>query len=106
MFSRLRHPNILLFMGVSITPQYKGLLVTEYEIRDLYLILRFLEGGSLFDHLHKRGTKFTDEQMINIALDMAYGLNYLHGQKILHCDLKSSNILVLSKRNAVFIHLD
>jgi tRNA A-37 threonylcarbamoyl transferase component Bud32 len=82
-FSRLRHPNILLFMGVSVTPQYKGLLITEY-----------LEGGSLFDHLHKRGTKFTEERLINIALDMALGMNYLHAKKILHCDLKSSNILL------------
>jgi len=26
---QLRHPNIVLFMGVSITPQLKGLLITE-----------------------------------------------------------------------------
>lgn len=56
--------------------------------------LRFLEGGSLFDHLHKKSKKFDDNQMIDIALDIALGMNYLHGQKILHCDLKSSNILV------------
>lgn len=27
--NHLRHPNIVLFMGVSITPEDKGLLVTE-----------------------------------------------------------------------------
>lgn len=27
--SKLRHPNIVLFMGVSISPQEKGLLLTE-----------------------------------------------------------------------------
>lgn len=80
---RLRHPNVLLFMGVSFTPQYRGILVTEY-----------LEGGSLFDHLHRRGTNFSDEKQRRIALDIALGMNYLHGKKILHCDLKSSNILI------------
>jgi hypothetical protein len=50
MLQKLRHPNIVLFMGVSITPECKGLIVTE-----------FMKGGSLFDHIHKKETKFTDE---------------------------------------------
>jgi len=88
MVSKLRHPNIILFMGVSINPQGKGLLLTE-----------FLEGGSLFDHLHKKSKKFDDNQIIDISLDIALGMNYLHGQKILHCDLKSSNILLDERFN-------
>lgn len=53
-----------------------------------------MPGGSLFDHLHKRSTKFNDSQIINMALEMAIGMNYLHANHMLHCDLKSSNILV------------
>ena len=53
-----------------------------------------LEGGSLFDHLHKKGTKFSDDEIVEIALDMSLGMKYLHGKALLHCDLKSPNILV------------
>ena len=58
-----------------------------------------MEGGSLFDHLHKKSKKFDDNQIIEISLDIALGMNYLHGQKILHCDLKSSNILLDERFN-------
>lgn len=55
-----------------------------------------MEGGSLFDHLHKYKTKFEDNQLFDISKDMALGLAYLHKMQVLHCDLKSSNILVSS----------
>lgn len=32
--------------------------------------------------------------MFAIIEDIALGMTYLHGRKVLHCDLKSSNILV------------
>jgi serine/threonine protein kinase len=33
--------------------------------------------------------------MLNICEDIALGMNYLHSRKVLHCDLKSSNVLVI-----------
>jgi len=32
--------------------------------------------------------------MLSIAEDIALGMTYLHGRKVVHCDLKSSNILI------------
>lgn len=55
---------------------------------------RYLEGGSLFDLLHKKKIKLSEDRLILIAEDIALGMNYLHSRKVLHCDLKSSNILV------------
>lgn len=46
--SDLKHPNIVLYMGICITAD-KFILVTEY-----------LENGSLFDQLHKKNKKFTE----------------------------------------------
>jgi len=80
--SNLRHPNIVLCMGACIH-NGKYLMITEY-----------LEEGSLFDHLHKLHTKISDETMFNIIEDIALGMCYLHGRKVFHCDLKSSNILI------------
>lgn len=51
--------------------------------------------GSLFDHLHLKHTNFSEEMLLNICEDMALGMCYLHGRKVFHCDLKSSNILVI-----------
>ena len=53
-----------------------------------------MEGGSLFDILHKKHTKLDEDRIILVAEDIALGMNYLHDRKVLHCDLKSSNILV------------
>ena len=52
--------------------------------------------GSLFDLLHKKHEKLSDDRIILLCEDMALVMNYLHGRKVLHCDMKSSNILVLS----------
>jgi serine/threonine protein kinase len=85
--SNLRHPNIVLYMGICINhSQY--LMITEY-----------LDRGSLFDLLHKKNTKLKDDTLIDICQDLALGLNYLHGQRIMHCDLKSSNILIDANYN-------
>jgi serine/threonine protein kinase len=47
--SNLRHPNIVLYMGICINhSQY--LMITEY-----------LDGGSLFDLLHKKHVKIKDD---------------------------------------------
>eukprot|EP01016_Furgasonia_blochmanni_P008959 TRINITY_DN13705_c0_g1_i4.p1 TRINITY_DN13705_c0_g1~~TRINITY_DN13705_c0_g1_i4.p1 ORF type:complete len:306 (-),score=44.42 TRINITY_DN13705_c0_g1_i4:372-1289(-) len=85
--SNLRHPNIVLYMGVCVNFT-KCLMITEY-----------MELGSLYDHLHKQNTKLGEDKMLDICEDIALGMTYLHGRKILHCDLKSSNILVDSNWN-------
>lgn len=85
----LRSPYIVLFMGVCIKhPQY--LLLTEY-----------MEDGSLYEILHKQQNiedKSTIMHNLNVKFkiieSIAHGMNYLHEKRVLHCDLKSSNILV------------
>jgi serine/threonine protein kinase len=56
-----------------------------------------MQSGSLFDLLHKSkdiGKEMNDERIFSICEDIALGMNYLHSRKVLHCDLKSSNVLV------------
>jgi serine/threonine protein kinase len=70
-------------MGICITAN-KYTLITEY-----------LENGSLFDQLHKKKKKFTEIEQMSIAYDIVKGMVYLHNmKKILHRDLKSSNVLI------------
>ncbi|OWM63963.1 probable serine/threonine-protein kinase SIS8 [Punica granatum] len=81
---RLRHPNVLLFMG-AVYSQERLAIVTE-----------FLPRGSLFKALHKNKQAIDIRRRMRMALDVVRGMNYLHHRNppILHRDLKSSNLLV------------
>eukprot|EP01016_Furgasonia_blochmanni_P038113 TRINITY_DN4572_c0_g2_i1.p1 TRINITY_DN4572_c0_g2~~TRINITY_DN4572_c0_g2_i1.p1 ORF type:complete len:289 (+),score=28.48 TRINITY_DN4572_c0_g2_i1:2-868(+) len=78
----LNHPNVLTYLGFSVN-QNRCFMVSE-----------FADNGSLYEHLHKKATKFTHSQIFDICKQIANGMAYLHDNHILHCDLKSSNILL------------
>ncbi|GKV16519.1 hypothetical protein SLEP1_g27150 [Rubroshorea leprosula] len=61
------------------------------------LILQYMSNGNLKQHLSERSERVLIWiQRLQIALDVAYGLEYLHGRKppIIHRDLKPDNILL------------
>ena len=82
----MRHPNILLFMGVTI------------DNNTYYMITEYLPSGSLHEYLHlskkNKNNPLTYKQKIKIALQIAIAVKYIHSRQILHCDLKSGNILI------------
>jgi tRNA A-37 threonylcarbamoyl transferase component Bud32 len=80
--ANLRHPNIVLYMGASLNKN------------DCYMISEYITKGSLFDHLHGNKQTLSETEQISIAYEIAVAIKYLHSRKILHCDLKSSNILL------------
>ncbi|KAK2981503.1 hypothetical protein RJ640_030965 [Escallonia rubra] len=86
---RLRHPNIVLFMGAVTKPPNLS-IVTEY-----------LSRGSLYRLLHKPGPRemLDERRRLSMAYDVAKGMNYLHRRNppIVHRDLKSPNLLVDKK---------
>jgi hypothetical protein len=86
----LRHPNCLLFMA-ACTRAPNLCVITE------------LLATSLFDLLHNSDVALSWRATLQIALDTAKGMSYLHlnkGGAILHRDLKSPNILLDSGRRA------
>lgn len=86
---KLRHPNIVLFMGAVTEPPNLA-IVTEY-----------LSRGSLYRLLHKSGGRelLDERRRLSMAFDVAKGMNYLHRRNppIVHRDLKSPNLLVDKK---------
>ncbi|KAL4310523.1 hypothetical protein GQ457_01G011140 [Hibiscus cannabinus] len=83
---RVRHPNVVLFMGAVLKRPHLS-IVTEY-----------LPRGSLYRIIHKpaAGETLDLRRRLRMALDVAKGINYLHclNPPIVHWDLKSPNLLV------------
>lgn len=88
--AKLRHPNIVLFLGAAIQPPTYCIL---YE---------YMECGALTYVLRRRKSSSTSTKLnfFKIVHDIAVGMNYLHCSNIVHRDLKSGNILLDSHGTA------
>ena len=56
-------------------------------------VMRFVQGGELFAHLH-RVQRFTETAARFYCAQMVLALGHLHSQGILYRDLKPENILI------------
>ncbi|KIH46380.1 hypothetical protein ANCDUO_23569 [Ancylostoma duodenale] len=78
---RLRHPNIVTFVGVVLVDH------------PLYIILEYVQGGALDSYLRKNKDKIKDDERLQLALGVAWGMEYLHKVNILHRDIAARNCL-------------
>ncbi|KAL4383265.1 hypothetical protein GQ457_15G015380 [Hibiscus cannabinus] len=92
--SSLHHPNIVPLLGFCIDPE-----------EGLFLVYKFVSGGSLEHHLHdkKKGRPSTLPWSVRykVAVGIAEAVAYLHNgteRCVVHRDIKPSNILLSSKR--------
>jgi serine/threonine protein kinase len=87
----LRHDNIVKLIGVVAYDPPSPIpcsLVTELCLN-----------GDLFDYIRRDAPPPSFDKMIKIMLDIASGLDYLHKHtpKIIHRDMKSSNVLITAR---------
>ena len=81
--SRLRHPNIVQIYGV-VTSDNKCLTV----------VMDYAPDGSLRDLLDQNPSMpLSKTTQLNYIKQLCYGIEYLHGSKVAHRDLKSLNVL-------------
>ena len=93
MLSSLRHPNVVLFLGIVLTHEYCA-VVTE-----------FMNGGSVRDMLDdvqeaaKAGAvagalaPLSDPIRLLVLRDTARGMVHLHASGVIHRDMKTQNLL-------------
>ncbi|GMI85179.1 hypothetical protein HRI_002187200 [Hibiscus trionum] len=82
--SKLHHPNVLAFYGV-VRDGPGGTLATVTE---------FMVNGSLRHVLLRKERQIDRRKRLIIAMDAAFGMEYLHSKNIVHFDLKCDNLLV------------
>lgn len=82
--SAMRHPNIVLYIGASM------------QLPQPCVVMEWCVHGSLDDLLVKPGARLSTKHIVQYALDIAQGLNYLHAQQptIVHRDMKAANVFV------------
>ncbi|EPS65901.1 hypothetical protein M569_08870, partial [Genlisea aurea] len=79
---KVRHKNVVQFIG-ACTRHPNLCIVTEY-----------MQGGSLYDFLHKQKGSFKLPTLLKVGIDISKGMNYLHQNNIIHRDLKTANLLM------------
>ena len=87
--STIRHPNIIQYLGMYQDPD-THLPVLLMELMDDSLT-QFLENSQKPIHYHIQ---------VNISHDIALALSYLHSNDIVHRDLSSNNVLMISNIRA------
>ncbi|KAL5704069.1 non-specific serine/threonine protein kinase [Ranunculus cassubicifolius] len=92
----IRHRNLIKVVTVCSSIDFEG---NDFRA----LIFEFMPNGNLEQLLHpKTNDRLSSRnlsfiQRVNIAIDVAFGLEYLHHsyeETIVHCDIKPSNILL------------
>ncbi|KAG6957675.1 hypothetical protein JG687_00009839 [Phytophthora cactorum] len=82
--AQLRHPNVVMFMGVMVHPEFVG------------LVMELCPKGSVYSVIHNDDVKIDWSLLLRMMVDSSRGMHFLHSSKppILHRDLKSVNLLI------------
>jgi len=86
----LDHPNLIFYKSVFIVNDILN-VITEYA-----------EKGDLNNELlkHKEQNKYFDEnQLLNWLMQICLSLQYIHEKRVVHSDIKPSNIFITKKNN-------
>ena len=82
----LDHPNIIR-------------LYSYYEDKEnIFLILEYLNNGTLFSKIRKK-KKLSEEESFNYFIQILNAINFLHENNYLHRDIKPENILLDNNNN-------
>ena len=79
--ARLNHPNIVQAIDVGEANGYH------------YFVMEYVEGHTLHDELAV-GKVFSEQQALDVIIQIAKALEHAHGQGLIHRDVKPKNIMM------------
>jgi serine/threonine-protein kinase len=82
MTSQLDHPNIIQVFDFGVDPEHGA-----------YLVMELLHGETLSERLVRSG-RLRPPSVIELTLQIAEALRYLHAQGIVHGDIKTENLFL------------
>jgi serine/threonine protein kinase len=72
--------------------------VTVYELGEhesqAYIVMEYVDGQNLREYVKKRGGRLPLADILEILIQSAEALEYVHGHNIVHRDIKPQNVLV------------
>ncbi|RHY35134.1 hypothetical protein DYB32_000396 [Aphanomyces invadans] len=84
---QIDHPSLLRYIGSC---EYN-----HQDSKEVWILSEFVGGGDVSKYLKgKKSPRLTWKETVQIALDAAEGLRYMHERHIIHRDIKAANMLL------------
>lgn len=87
--------------GSLIHPRIVTVLDTFVEDDDPYVVMEWLEGHDLREHLDGKRPALSFEEALDVVTQVGEALLYAHTQGIVHRDIKPENILLAGSRATI-----